>query len=221
MSVLGKRLEKLSLSMFSTVVLEQAVSGACNLGESAQYLSNIGKLNESLAYVLCFVLFATEIAGVVMLRVPRVADDQQLSALLFAVLSCACIVEAILAASSWDFTTRTRALLLATTALKHSISLACSRRLRMYGGAVVDDSFVDTVACLLREYATRYKLAVQSCIACVCTSMHFLIYCESIFASSSLSRTIAKAQLARALSGIALFASLGSEDVRREGHKRR
>ena len=217
----SKRLELLSAGLLKSVVAEQAVAGVAALATNAAFFAKVAGMNATIAYCTLAILYLAEIGTVVSLCVPAIRDSQFVTYVLYCVLAGVLAAEAALAVSAGDLCSRTKSLFLVMACLKHAVSAACSRRLRVYSGSVEEDSVTDAVASHLRERASRYKLAPTSCIVIGFLVFYTLGFSENPFGSSALSRMLGRSQYARNLAIAAFVAALGSEDrSRTRGQKK-
>lgn len=215
-AVVSKRLQVVSTGLLKAVVAEQAVAGMTALATNAAFLAKVAGMNETLAYFTLAVLYLSEIGMVASLCVPAVHDKPFAISALYVVLASALAVETALAVSAGDRCARTKSLFLMMACLKHAVSAACSRRLRVYSGSVGEDSMTDAISSGLRERCSRYKLAPTACIAIVAVVVYTLLCSENPFASAPLSRVIGCAQYARSLAIVSFVAAVGSEDRSRD-----
>jgi len=218
-----KHLELASTLLVRTIVAEQAVAGLMALGTNVRFFEKIVGVNRFGAYVLLFALYLTELATVVALCVPALKDRSFVIAAIYFALACALSMECALATAAGDNSTRTTAILLALGSLKHAVSAACSRRLRISTGSMGEDSFTDTISSVLRERSSRYKLAPTACIVIGIVVVYTVFSFESPLAAAPLSRMLGRSQYARSAALVALLAAVGSEDRShpRYGHKKR
>ena len=207
-----QHLELASTCLLRTIVAEQAVTGLMALGTNVRFLAKIVGVNSTAVYILLFALYLAELATVVSLCVPALKDRSFLIAAIYFALACALAMECALATAAGDNSTRTTALFLAVACLKHAVSAACSRRLRIYTGSMGEDSLTDTISSVLRERASRYKLAPTACIVIVIVLVYTVFSSENPLAMAPLSRMIGRAQYARSAALVALLAAIGSED---------
>ena len=218
----SKRLELLSAGLLKSVVAEQAVAGVAALATNAAFFAKVAGMNATIAYCTLAILYLAEIGTVVSLCVPAIRDSQFVTYVLYCVLAGVLAAEAALALSAGDICSRTKSLFLVLACLKHAVSAACSRRLRVYNGSVgEEDTVIDAVASQLRERASRYKLAPTSCIVIGFLVFYTLGFSENPFGNAPLSRMLGRAQYARNLAIAAFVAAIGSEDrSRTRGQKK-
>jgi hypothetical protein len=222
MDTISKQLESLSTVLLRAVVAEQALAGMAALSANAAFVTKIAGLNSVVAQVVLVFLYLVEFCMVASLCIPSVKDQTTVVSMLYVVLAGACAFEVALASSTHDRCTRTKALFLMLACLKHAVSAACSRRLRMYTGSVgEEDSITDAISFGLRERASRYKLAPTACIVILCVAVYTVFYCEHPFASAPLSRMLGCAQYARSLAIVAFASAVGSEDRSRDRFRKK
>lgn len=212
----SKRLQVLSTTLLKLVVLEQALVGLWALGLNASYLSKIAGLNQTLATFTLVLVHLVEGAAVVGISVPTLHDRAIVMAGLFLALAAAAAVETALAVAADDKMTRTKSLFLVLASLKHAASEASSRRLRTYGGSFGNDSMADDVSEILRNRASRYKLAPLSCIGIGALIFYTLGFCENPLSGSALTKMLGKAQYGRSLAIAAFICAVGAEDRSRD-----
>lgn len=209
---LSKRLEVLSFGILRVVVFEQAVSGLSSIRTNSMFLSKIAGFNQVFAYCFLAVIYAFELTSVIGLCIPAVRDTSFKVAVIYASLSVALAVEAVIAVAADDDCNRTKTLLLTAACLKHTVSAACSRRLCVYAGSVGDDSLTDRISSGLRERASRYKLAPTACIVMLIGFVWTVLYSENPLSSAPLSRMLGRSQYARGMAAASLLSAVGSED---------
>jgi hypothetical protein len=164
--------------------------------------------------VLLFVLYAAEVVGAALLYVPTLASDRRAARALNASLAFTSAVQSTLAWAAGDGTALGRSALLFCAFAKSAIVAASSRHHVVFSGIVDTTSRgADAFAAELRHRASRYRLASTSLFAIAVLVVYTAATSENIFARSPVARALAKAQLTRAGAGVALLASLGSEDV--------
>ena len=212
----SKRLQVLSTTLLKLVVLEQALAGLWALGLNAAYLSKIAGLNETLATFTLVLVHLVESAGVVGISIPTVQDHGFVMAGLFLALAVAAGVETALAVAADDKMSRTTSLFLVLASLKHAASESSSRRLRVYGGSFGNDSLSDDVSEILRNRASRYKLAPLTCIGIGILIFYTLRFCENPLSGSALTKMLGRAEYRRSLAIAAFVSAVGSEDRSRD-----
>jgi hypothetical protein len=84
-----------------------------------------------------------------------------------------------------------------------------------------DRSLVDSAVCLVKDTTRRYRLGVNCGAAAVVVAAFTLLTAESPFAHSPIARALARVQLSRGASAVALLASIGSEDQARDGAEKK
>jgi hypothetical protein len=217
----SRRLQVLSTVLLKLVFLEQSVTGMLSLGLNTSYLSKIAGLNSTAALLTLIVVHFAEGASVCAISVPSVQDRAVVLTCMFLILAAASSVEAGLAAAADDTCTRTKSIFLLMACLMHAVSTACNRAKRsLYAGAVGEDFMPDRISEVLRDLASRYRLASVSAILLFVLCFYTLCFSENPIVGSRLTKMLGRAAYARNLAIAAFIAAVGAEDRSKDGFGR-
>lgn len=219
---LAKRLESGSFSMLLLVLTERALSGLFNATKSTEFIVHTRGYNPLAAYTLVLSLYMAYTGTIAALVVPRVHQNRRALGMLLGGLTVVLGFDCMLCTIAGDAVGQTTTLLLVLTALKHAVSATSSRNLVIYSGHVgSSESMADGASHLLREHATRYKLASIVCLVSFGTVVYTLKTASAPWSSRPIVRELGRAQYARALAFVSLLFAVGSEDQTRERGQRK
>lgn len=213
---LWKKLTKVAELSLSCVFAESALVGALDARSTARFVAHVGgTLGVGMVYTFLCILYMLQFLASTALCVPAITQERVGRSSILSVLTLLSLLESVVHLHSNDFGGLAKGVMMFLACIIHLVD-ACSSRSHARVNGMLDSvgyrDTVDTALGKLRETASRYRFGAHATFLIAVSVLYTFSSAESVFSKSAIRSELAKNQWSRAMSFVALCASIGAND---------
>lgn len=213
---LWKKLTKVAELSLSCVFAESALVGALDARSTARFVAHVGgTLGVGVVYGFLCILYMLQLTAATALCVPAIPPERVSRASILSALTLLSLLESVVHLHSNDFSGFAKGVMMLSTCVIHLVDAFSSRSHARVNGMLDSVGYrdtVDTALGKLRETASRYRFGAHAMFLITGSVLYTCSSAESVFSKSAIRGELAKNQWSKAMSFVALCASIGAND---------